>query len=134
MLALFLFIICDVISRRIRSQSTRAVGCNGRRMKSTLASAEELRCPRRASLHRGCHLVLRERFWQLRDAIPRVKGVRGDDGQQVKLLTVAVPVCIEIHVVGVRTIGVSERDLLHNPRVVSGRSDQHVEAAAAAHS
>jgi len=37
---------------------------------------------------------------------------------------------IKIHVVGVRTIGVNERDLLHNPRVVSGRSDQHVEAAA----
>ncbi len=32
------------------------------------------------------------------------------------------------------TIDVSERDLLHNPRVVSGRSHQHVEAATAAHS
>ena len=34
MLALFLFIICDVSSRRIGSQSKCAVGCNGRRMKS----------------------------------------------------------------------------------------------------
>ena len=73
-------------------------------------------------------------FWRLRDAGLRVKGVCGDDGHQVKLLTVSVPVFIEIRVVGVRTIGVSERDLLYNPSVVSGRSDQRVEAAPAAHS
>jgi len=135
MLALFLFIICDVSNRCIGSQSKRAVDRDGRRIKSNTQHLQknyvtkmELHCT--VAVTWFCASV----FWQLRDAGLRVKGVCGDDGHQVKLLTVSVPVFIEIRVVGVRTIGVSERDLLYNPSVVSGRSDQRVEAAPAAHS
>jgi hypothetical protein len=113
MLALFLFIICDVCNERVSSPSARAGGPQWARNKiESTVSAEKYV----GQVGPYCAVVVTwfcasvfGRFLMLSPAL-RVFEVR--DGQQVKLLTIIVPVRIKIHVVGVRAVDVNKRGRL----------------------